>query len=122
MMVTVLHISAFLTYYINLDLYVKSKSKQLKEAPLRPVISNHFMTTIIKSECTVEEFREQHDLETKKLNVLIDYYDNSLIIKEIRDVILKDKVCNNNYNLPLITLYHIIVENWKAIHWSNCTV
>ena len=55
------------------------------------MMSNHFMTTIISKECTMEEFQRQNDLRLKGSNVFIEY-DDSMNVKDIRDVILKDKV------------------------------
>ena len=69
---------------------VKAKPWKPENAPLQPVISNHFMTSTVTSECTVDEFRKEKNLEANKANVFIEFGDP--IIKDIRDVILEDKV------------------------------
>ena len=62
-----------------------------KEAPLQPVISNHFMITTLKKEYTVEEFKEEKNLRKKSSNVFIEY--REFVKKDlIRDVILIEKV------------------------------
>ena len=59
-------------------------------APLQQVVSNHFNTTTITGECTVEEFQEINKLEANKANVFVEY--DGSVIKKFRDVILMDKV------------------------------
>ena len=54
------------------------------------MISNHFIISTVSSECIVEELQKQEDLEVNKSNVLVEYGDP--IIKQVRDVILMDKV------------------------------
>ena len=54
------------------------------------MISNHFMTTTMTSECTVEEFQKNNDLRIGGANVFIECGDP--IIEDFRDVMLINKV------------------------------
>ena len=56
------------------------------------------------SECTVAQFREQQGLEVNINNVLVEFGDPT--IKEIRDVILMDKVIMT-ITIPCIMLGHL---------------
>ena len=69
---------------------VQTKEWNPDKPPLQQVISNHFMTTTISNECTMEEFQQRNDLRLKGANVFIEYGDP--VMKDIRDVILKHKV------------------------------
>lgn len=57
------------------------------------MISNHFKTTIVKSECTVQQFQEKNDLKKNGSNVFIEYDDASENkLRDFTDVMLLDKV------------------------------
>lgn len=81
---------------------VQTKEWNPDEAPIQQVVSNHFMTTPISHECTVEEFQRRNDLRLKGANVFIEYGDQ--VVNDIRDVILKHKVMIR-INMPIIMFY-----------------
>ena len=65
-----------------------------------PITSNHFVVSKVKHECTVEEFCKERDLEPSRtsMHILLEF--NSVLdeMKGItRDVILMDKVSQQNY-------------------------
>ena len=57
------------------------------------MISNHFMTTTLTKDCTAPEFQEKYDLRVNAANVFVEY--TNTIVKDIRDVMLMDKVMFN---------------------------
>ena len=74
-----------------------------------PITSNHFVVSEVEHECTIEEFCKERDLEPSRaiLHILLELnsVDTTYILKgaTIRDVILMDKVSQQNYPY---SLYH----------------
>ena len=69
---------------------MQKQSRQIKEHPLRPVLSKHFVMTKVNSDCTLEEFCKVHYVRSNKINMLLEH--GSFEDGDIRDVILVDKV------------------------------
>ena len=81
-----------LGHVLNMHMCIRAHEKKWKpeDAPLVPVTSSHFAFSTVKSDCTLEEFQTEKQLESNTLNVFLEF--NSVDIPQNRDVILMDKV------------------------------
>jgi hypothetical protein len=74
--------------------YLKAQSNpwNKEKAPLQRVTSNHFKITTIPESCTAQEFQKKHDLRINAPNIFIECTTYTTITKDLRDVMLMDKV------------------------------
>ena len=81
---------AMLSFLINFYLKAQSNPWNPEKTPFHRVISNHFMTTTVTKECTVQDIRTKYDLRVNAPNVYIEC--TNPITEDFRDIMLLDKV------------------------------
>ena len=81
----------YLFLHMHMCICTQEKKWKPEDAPLVPVTSSHFAFSTVRSDCTLQEFWNEKQLESNTLNVFLEL-NNSVDIPQNRDVILMDKV------------------------------